>query len=125
MLGPQRYVRIKWAPEQKLPAIAASRIYVDKTFKDFIVPFQARQPMIAVLYQKTLTLVEDLLSRFILVDTFCKQFGTLKSFKKLCDLDLKDSSIQNGFNNSSLPKNENEWQNFDKIDISDFSYFFL
>ena len=48
------------------------------------------------------TLFKDLLGHFFLVDTFCDQYGTIKSFKKLCDLDLKDPNIQNLFKNSSF-----------------------
>ena len=99
----ERYIGIKNSSEQKYQPLHPAW-YASEAFKGLIILLQARQPMITLLYQRMVKLVKDLLSHFIVEDTFYNKSGTMKSFKKLCHLDLKGPGIQKVFENFCLLK---------------------
>ena len=94
----ERYIRIKYAlTNKKLPAIMASVIFIAKDFKNFTIPLEEKQPMMAVLYSKMVTLVKDTLGKFIIEENFLPPSKSLKPIAKLKKLNLDNGDIQKVF----------------------------
>lgn len=91
----ERYIRIKKnLTNKKLPVVAYAIIYFAQDFKNFTVPLQSKQPMITVLHSKMIKLVTELMSKFLLDDTFISDSKSLKSTTRLRKLDLNDEKLQ-------------------------------
>lgn len=92
----ERYQRIKSALSDKnVPILLAFIVFLSNDFNDFIKPLQTNEPMIHVLFQKSMTLIQKLLQKFVKTNKFINS-KTRKCIgsNDLQELDVSSPEIQ-------------------------------